>query len=147
VLKVFNTSFIPVTFLNCKMYQNILKEGTAYVLHLLLWFIFSGSPAQCGPWPPHSRGFLITRRATVGMTPLDEWSARRRDLYLTTHTTNIHAPGGIQTHDHSRWAATDLRLRPCSHWDQHVLHLQICIFTSPHILIYTPGATFVAVIQ
>jgi hypothetical protein len=28
------------------------------------------------------------RRATVGRTPLDEWSARRRDLYLTTHTTN-----------------------------------------------------------
>jgi len=25
---------------------------------------------------------------TVGRTPLDEWSARRRDLYLTTH--NIH---------------------------------------------------------
>jgi len=28
------------------------------------------------------------RRATVGRTPLDEWSVRRRDLYLTTH--NIH---------------------------------------------------------
>ena len=25
------------------------------------------------------------RHTTVGMTPLDEWSARRRDLYLTTH--------------------------------------------------------------
>jgi len=25
------------------------------------------------------------RRTTVGKTPLDEWSARRRDLYLTTH--------------------------------------------------------------
>jgi hypothetical protein len=28
------------------------------------------------------------RRATVGRSPLDEWSIRRRDLYLTTH--NIH---------------------------------------------------------
>ena len=28
------------------------------------------------------------RRATVGRTPLDEWSARRRDLYLTTHNTH-----------------------------------------------------------
>ena len=27
------------------------------------------------------------RRSTVGMTSLDEWSARRRDLYLTTHNT------------------------------------------------------------
>jgi len=25
------------------------------------------------------------RRTTVGRTSLDEWSARRRDLYLTTH--------------------------------------------------------------
>ena len=27
-------------------------------------------------------------RTTVGRTPLDEWSARRRDLYLTTHNTH-----------------------------------------------------------
>jgi hypothetical protein len=32
------------------------------------------------------------------MTPLDEWSARRRDLYLTnTQQSHIHAPGGIRT--------------------------------------------------
>ena len=29
-----------------------------------------------------------TRRGRVGRTPLDEWSARRRDLYLTTHDTH-----------------------------------------------------------
>ena len=28
------------------------------------------------------------RRSTTGRTPLDEWSARRRDLYLTTHDTH-----------------------------------------------------------
>ena len=28
------------------------------------------------------------RRGTIGRTPLDEWSARRRDLYLTTHDTH-----------------------------------------------------------
>jgi len=27
------------------------------------------------------------RRVTVGRTPLDEWSVRRKDLYLTTHNT------------------------------------------------------------
>ena len=33
------------------------------------------------------------RRITVGRTPLDEWSARRRDLYLTTNNThNIQTP-------------------------------------------------------
>ena len=28
------------------------------------------------------------RRSTIGRTPLDELSARRRDLYLTTHDTH-----------------------------------------------------------
>jgi len=28
------------------------------------------------------------RRITVGRTPLEEWSAPRRDLYLTTHNTH-----------------------------------------------------------
>ena len=28
------------------------------------------------------------RRSTVGRTLLDEWSARHRDLYLTTHDTH-----------------------------------------------------------
>jgi len=30
----------------------------------------------------------IQRRTTVSRTPLVEWSARRRDLYLTTHNTH-----------------------------------------------------------
>jgi hypothetical protein len=37
------------------------------------------------------RGFTITHfldTHTLGRTPLDEWSARRRDLYLTTHNTH-----------------------------------------------------------
>ena len=64
------------------------------------------------------------RRATVGRTPLDEWSIRRRDLYLTTQhsqQTNIHAPGGIRTHHLSRRAAADLRLRPHGHWDRQLV--------------------------
>jgi hypothetical protein len=35
------------------------------------------------------RGTTTTlRHTTVGRTPLDEWSARRRNLYLTTHNTH-----------------------------------------------------------
>ena len=54
----------------------------------------------------------------VGRTPLDGWSARRRDLYLTTlnthwQETDIHAPGGgIQNRSSSERSATDPRLRP-----------------------------------
>jgi len=52
------------------------------------------------PIPGHGlplRGFAITlRRTTFGSSPLDKWSARRRDLYLATHDTHkrqeIHAP-------------------------------------------------------
>jgi len=29
-----------------------------------------------------------TRRTAVSRTPLDEWSARHRDIYLTTHNTH-----------------------------------------------------------
>ena len=34
----------------------------------------------------------IQRRTTVGRTPLDEWSARRGDLYLTKHNNHYKYP-------------------------------------------------------
>ena len=48
---------------------------------------------RCDPTRVMVSSFLrflnyIQRRTTVGRTPLDEWSARRRDLYLTTHNTH-----------------------------------------------------------
>jgi len=62
------------------------------------------------------------RRTRVVRTPLDEWSARRRDLYLTTHNTHNRQkhpwPREIWTHNLSRRAAADLRLRPRGHWDR-----------------------------
>jgi hypothetical protein len=79
-------------------------------------------------WPPHHKSFLdhVKRCAAVGTSPLYEWSARHRDLYLTTHDTqqtNIHARGGIQTHDRSRRAAVDLHLRPRGHWDRQCFRI------------------------
>jgi len=52
-------------------------------------FVF-GVTAPSGPGPPQSRGFLdhTQRRTTVSRTPLDEWSARHRSLYLTTHNSH-----------------------------------------------------------
>ena len=48
--------------------------------------------------------------------------------------TNIHAFGGIQTHDRSRRAAVDLRLRPRGYWDRQTV-LVYHWFQSPnHIL-------------
>ena len=47
--------------------------------------------------PPVCQGLLIHQvsrsditKTTVGRTPLDKWSARYRDLYLTTHNTHKH---------------------------------------------------------
>jgi len=62
------------------------------------------------------QALLFSRRATFGRIPLDEWSARRRDLYLTKHNTHdIHAPGGIRTQNLSKREAADLHLRPRGH--------------------------------
>ena len=56
---------------------------------MLLLFVY-GATAPSGAMAPSFTRFLdhTKRRTTVGRTPLDEWSARRGDLYLTTH--NIH---------------------------------------------------------
>jgi len=55
------------------------------------------------------------KHSILGRTPLDEWSARHRNPYLTTNNTykrqDIHALGGIRTRIPSKRAATDPRLR------------------------------------
>jgi hypothetical protein len=55
--------------------------------HTQIYIIFSGPAAQRGLWPPRHLRYLdhTQRHAAVGRFILDEWSARRRDLYLTTH--------------------------------------------------------------
>jgi len=94
-------------------------------------FFPCGAATQRESWPPYSWGFLnhTQRRTTIGRTPLDEWSARRRDLYLTTHNTHnrqismpsvgfepkISAGERLQTYALDR-AATGIgrwRLLPC----------------------------------
>jgi hypothetical protein len=71
-----------------------------------------------------SRGFLITHNdAPQSVGPLwtsDQLVAETSTWQHTTHTTNIHAPGGIRTYDRSRRTAVDLRLRWSGHWDRPV---------------------------
>ena len=75
---------------------------------------------------------------TVGRTPLHEWSASRRDLYLTNtqhpQQTNIPAPGGIRTRNPSRRAAADQRIRPLGHWDRHYSDLRFIIDNTTSLL-------------
>jgi hypothetical protein len=44
-------------------------------------------------------------RATVDRIPLDEWSGRRRDLYLTIHTTDKHPHPRWDSNPQSQWAS------------------------------------------
>jgi hypothetical protein len=59
----------------------------------MLWGIFSffyhGATAPSGSRHPRYRESMITlRHTTLDKTPLDEWLARHRDLYLTTHNNH-----------------------------------------------------------
>ena len=97
-----------------KYLEEVKFRGYAWPIHLTrtkstqtyTYTIFS---PPCGASTP-LRGFAITRRArartnahthkhthtfslslslSVDRTPLEEWSVRRRDLYLTTHNTHM----------------------------------------------------------
>jgi len=64
-------------------------------------------------WPNVSHGLLILgflddkeRRTTVDRTPLDEWSARHRNLYLKTH--NAHKRQ-ISVHPSGMWTRIPTR--------------------------------------
>ena len=80
-----------------------------------------GASSPSGPEPTHCRGFTIILRHTKFDRPsLDEWSARCRNLYLTTHThttlTRDRLPcppptPGIGTQNPSKRAATEPVLR------------------------------------
>jgi hypothetical protein len=54
-------------------------------------YFFHGATAPSGPGPPHYQGFKINlTHTTFSRTPLDEWSARRRDN--TQHSPQTSAP-------------------------------------------------------
>jgi hypothetical protein len=63
-------------------------ESHTNKIYIYFFFIW-----RCGPTRVMVSSFTrfldhTQRRATDGGTPLDEWSARRRDLDLTTHNTH-----------------------------------------------------------
>ena len=76
-------------------YQYVILLILQRLLMCLLWANFQDLPAppwRCGPTRAMASSFLrfldhTQRRITVSRTPLDAWSVRRRDLYLTKHNT------------------------------------------------------------
>jgi hypothetical protein len=82
---------LTVAFRN---FANSSKHGINQTCLFVCLFLIRQPP------PPHwARASSFTRflvstqqRTTVGRPPLDEWSARRRDLYLTTHNRHTSMP-------------------------------------------------------
>jgi hypothetical protein len=80
----------------CIKVHSLLKKVPLQSTPPSLWRF---DPIPCHGTP--LRAFAITlRHTTFGSTPLSEWSARRRDLYLTTHNThkrqNLMTPVGFE---------------------------------------------------
>jgi hypothetical protein len=85
--------------------------------------------APSGPRPPHCQGFAITlRHTTFDRTPLDELSARCRDIYLTTRATHKRqtyrhpCPQQNSNPNPSKRAAVEPCLRLRGYWDQLTCH-------------------------
>ena len=63
---------------------------------------------------PHYRGFTIALSVGLLWTN-DQPDAETSTFEHTTFTIDIHAPGGIRTHNPSKWAAADPRLMHRGH--------------------------------
>ena len=99
---------------------NITYVCVAYVsVCVCVFFPWLDSPSELRT--PHCWGFEITlRHTTLGRTPLDKWSARRRHLPDNKqHSQEIdtHALGGVRTYKPSKRAAEDPRPKPCGYCD------------------------------
>jgi len=88
--------------------------------HVNMSGFFYATTATNRPGPPHYRGFTIKLRHTaLGRTHLDQWSARRTDLYLTAHNTHKRhpCPSGIRNRNPRKRALAAPRFTPRDHRD------------------------------
>jgi hypothetical protein len=107
-----------------------LSSGTNYPMTSYDVFFLHGATAPSRPGSPHYRGFAIMfKHPTLSRTPLDEWSAQRRDLYLTTHNTHkTRTPMPLM------WFKTAI---PASEWPQ--IHTIDCVAIGISDLFDVPG--------
>jgi hypothetical protein len=83
-LKNPSTHKIKITVLSKKTSQ----ENYSCYMEYIYFFPFRNRPSWARASSLSTLHDHTQTHTTLGRTPLDEWSARRRDLYLTTH--NIH---------------------------------------------------------
>ena len=83
--------YATVTF---QIYPPFTVNDNALNLYVFCLFLARQPPPLQWVRAPSFTRFLdhTQRRSTLGRTPLDEWSARRKDLYLTTHNNHNKYP-------------------------------------------------------
>jgi len=78
-------TYLRLVHLNIRWQRSVLPAFT----NTFCLFVFGRHSPQWARASSFTRLLDYTqRRTTIGRTTLDEWSARRRDLYLTTHNTH-----------------------------------------------------------
>ena len=74
------------------MESKIHEDSTLIILSIFLshppFFLNAATAPQWAMASSFLRFLYHTQRTIVSRSPLDEWSAGRRDLYLTTHNTH-----------------------------------------------------------
>jgi hypothetical protein len=147
-----NKDFYRRHVCNCWIINNVWCIMYLYIQDLYLYHIL---PVSClsvslalQPSAGYDilvpRGFLITHNdpsQSVGLFwTSDQLVAETSTWQHTTYTTYKHPcsrwdffstfiqqywQARIRTHDRSRRAALDLRLRPRGHWDRHMYHVMV----------------------
>jgi hypothetical protein len=94
----------------------------------------NGATAPSGPGPPHYQGFAVTLRHTphsVGfLLTSDQPDAETSTWQYKIQQTDIHAAGRIRTHNPSKRAVADPRVRPHGYWDRRLRTIQL------HVSVY-----------
>ena len=103
------------------------------ILIRFVLFVFCGAAAQCGPWSPHSWGFLITHNdasQSVGLLwTSDKLVAETSTWQHITLTTDKHPCPRWDSNPRSQQASS---LRPRGYWDR--LLIRYILIYIPHIL-------------
>ena len=79
-------TFLKIVTLLLLMQRALRTLGATKGSPEAAFLFFHGKTASSWSGPPHNWGFTIaSRHTTLGRTPLDERSHRRREIYLITH--------------------------------------------------------------
>jgi hypothetical protein len=134
-------SGIQYRYLLCQYSSHSMFPTQSSALYLYIYIfilIFSSCAAHRGLIPPRLRGFVITHNDApqpVGLLWTSDQLVAETSTWQHTQQTNIPAPDGIRTHDSSRQAAVDLRLRPRGHCDK-LTHKRTHIYIYIYIYVF-----------